>query len=124
MSVAWGGRQRTRSRELPAGPDAAKEARWFLLDALRGRQEPQDVETAALLASEVASNAARHGKEPIELSVTLEDEGLRVSVLDQGPGFDPTDEALSGTGLTIIEALSSDWGAQRTEDGTEVWFKV
>jgi hypothetical protein len=45
-------------------------------------------------------------------------------VLDQGPGFDPEDEALPGTGLTLIRALSSDWGARQTQEGTEVWFKV
>jgi anti-sigma regulatory factor (Ser/Thr protein kinase) len=124
MSLTWGGGQRTWAVELRAGPGTAAEARWFLLDALRGRDEPLDVETAALLTSEAASNAALHGKEPIELSVTLEDEGLRVSVLDQGPGFDPEDEALPGTGLTLIRALSSDWGARQTQEGTEVWFKV
>ena len=83
-----------------------------------------DVETAALLTSEVASNAARHGREPIELSISLEKEGLRVSVVDQGAGFDSKDEALRGTRITLIEAVSSDWGAQQTEEGTEVWFKV
>lgn len=124
MSVAWGRRQRRRSRELPAGPDTAREARWFLLDALREREQPVDVETAALLTSEVAANAARHGKEPIELSVTLEDRGLRVSVFDRGPGFDPGEEGLRGTGITLIETLSSDWGAHQTESGTEVWFRV
>jgi anti-sigma regulatory factor (Ser/Thr protein kinase) len=59
-----------------------------------------------------------------ELSIVLEDEGLRVSVLDQGSGFDPDDQALRGTGITLVDTLSSNWGAQQTEEGTEVWFKV
>ena len=80
---------------------------------------------AALLTTEVASNAARHGKEPIELSITLGD-GLRVSVFDHGSGFDPEDQTIrsGGWGVNLIEQLSSEWGVDRTEAGTEVWFRI
>jgi signal transduction histidine kinase len=45
-------------------------------------------------------DAARHGEEPIELSISLEDAGLRVAVLDHGQGFDPS-------------AISSGWPRHR-----------
>jgi anti-sigma regulatory factor (Ser/Thr protein kinase) len=79
---------------------------------------------AALLTTEVASNAARHGGEPIDLSIDLEEEDLRVSVLDHGSGFDPGDVTQAGLGIKLVDRLSSDWGAIRTDDGMEVWFKV
>jgi hypothetical protein len=102
---------RSWSRTLQAGPATAAEARWFLWQVLNDQDlSVNNMDDAALLTTEVASNAARHGKEPIELSITLEDEGLRVSVFDQGPGFDPEDEAIRGHGfgVNLIERLSSE----------------
>jgi anti-sigma regulatory factor (Ser/Thr protein kinase) len=118
--------RRSWSTALRAGPTTSSEARWFLLEALRDEDVASDVGDAALLATEVASNAAHHGREPIEIGITLEDEGLRVSVFDRGPGFDPTDEAVrtTGSGINLIEALASEWGVDRTDDGTDVWFRI
>jgi hypothetical protein len=47
-------------------------------------------------------------------------------VHDQGPGFDPRDENTrgSGWGVKLVEELSSDWGVERRDEGTEVWFKI
>ena len=96
------------------------------MEALKDHDMTVDVGTAALLTGELASNAARHGGEPIGMSVSIEHDGLRVSVHDQGPGFDPTDEGIrgSGSGVRLIEALASDWGVEQGEEGTEVWFKI
>lgn len=121
------GQPRTQSRAIPAGPTCSSEARWFLWKAVQ--DEPGldvDLGVAGLLTTEVASNAARHGKEPIDLSVTLEDPGLRVSVHDAGGGFDPDDEAIrgAGNGVRLMQALAADWGVERRDDGTEVWFRM
>jgi anti-sigma regulatory factor (Ser/Thr protein kinase) len=123
------GEPRTWSTELRAGSQAGAEARSFLSNALVERGDDLDLPTAKLLTSEVATNAARHGKEPIELSITLEDEGLRVSVFDRGSGFDP--EQLNvrggrtgGWGFRLVEELSSEWGVDRKEGRTEVWFRL
>jgi anti-sigma regulatory factor (Ser/Thr protein kinase) len=111
---------------LSAGPHTSSEARWFLMEALKNYDVTVDVGTAVLLTGELASNAARHGREPIGISVGIEGDGLRVSIHDQGPGFDPTDSAIrgSGWGVSLVEALASDWGVERSEEGTEVWFKI
>jgi anti-sigma regulatory factor (Ser/Thr protein kinase) len=96
------------------------------MEALKDQNVTADVGAAALLTGELASNAARHGGEPIGMSVSIEDYGLRVSVHDRGPGFDPTDEAIrsSGWGVRLVEALASDWGVEQDDEGTEVWFKI
>jgi anti-sigma regulatory factor (Ser/Thr protein kinase) len=111
---------------LPAGPRTPSEARWFLREALRDHDVTVDVAAPALLTGELASNAARHGDEPIEMSVNFEDDGLRVSVHDRGAGFDPADEAIrmGGWGVRLVDALASDWGVERDEEGTQVWFKI
>lgn len=122
---------RSRSKELRAGPRTAAEARLFLSEALKSFGVEVDKDAAALMTSEIASNAIRHGKEPIDVSVSAEEQGLRVSVLDRGSGFDSEElrfdqglEIEGGRGLRIVHALSSDWGVERSEDATEVWFRL
>ena len=126
---------RSRSTELRAGPRTPAEARSFLSAALEVLDVDVEGDTAHLLTSELASNAARHGKEPIAISVSVGEEGLRVSVFDRGAGFDP--EALrfdgdasaqpwaeGGWGLQVVHKMASEWGVKRRNDGTEVWFRL
>ena len=122
---------RSRSKELRAGHRTAAEARLFLSEALESFGVEVDEDAAALMTSEIASNAIRHGKEPINVSISAEERGLRVSVLDRGSGFDAEElrfdqslEIEGGRGLRIVHALSSDWGVERSEDATEVWFRL
>lgn len=116
-----------KSRVLPAGPRTSSEARLFLMEALKDRDLSVDVlGAAALLTGELASNAARHGGEPIGISVSIAGDGLRVSLRDHGPGFDPTDESARGAGLGVklVDTLASEWGVERDNETTEVWFKI
>lgn len=126
---------RSVSKELHAGPQTPAEARIFLSKALERFHVDVDRDAARLLTSELASNAARHGKEPIDVSISVEHEGLRVSVFDRGAGFDPADLAFGdslsagdwvedGRGLHLVDALSADWGVERGDGGTEVWFRL
>ena len=120
--------ERSWSHTLPAGPRTGAEARWFLSEALQDQDVDIDVDAAKLLTTEVASNAARHGKEPIELSIELEESDLRVSVFDHGPGFDPATLPgpgdTGGSGVPLLRELSSEWGVDRRDDGMEVWFRI
>jgi anti-sigma regulatory factor (Ser/Thr protein kinase) len=118
---------RSRSTELRVGPRTATEARWFLAEALDILEVEVDRDAANLLTSELVSNAAKHGKEPIDLTVSVE-EGLQVSVRDRGAGFDPEGAQLArsegGWGLRIVQDLASSWGVERGDEGTEVWFRL
>ena len=107
----------------------------FLSEALEGLDVDVDRDTAHLLTSELASNAARHGKEPIAITVSVEEEGFRVSVFDRGAGFDPEELrfdrdlgvepwAEGGWGLQVVHNLSSEWGVNPHDDGTKVWFRL
>ncbi|HEX6580962.1 MAG TPA: ATP-binding protein [Actinomycetota bacterium] len=129
------GAPRSRSTELRAGPRTPAEARSFLSEAIEDLDVDVDRAAAILMISEVASNAARHGKEPIHISVSAEEEGFRVSVFDRGAGFDPEDLSFDGGlsveplaeggwGLQVVHNLSSEWGVKRPDDGTEVWFRL
>ena len=113
-----------QSRVLSAGPRTSSEARWFLLEALKDHDVSVDVGAAALLTGELASNAARYGGEPIGMSVSIEEAGLRVTVHDQGSGFDPLTVIEGSGGLRLVDKLSSKWGVEQTERGTNVWFEI
>jgi anti-sigma regulatory factor (Ser/Thr protein kinase) len=89
---------------------------------------------ARMIVSELVLNAWQHGHDldarPIGLTLTtIDDGGIRIEVRDGGEGFD-VDEAIADTrphepgwGLTIIRALSDDWGVERNR-GTCVWATV
>jgi anti-sigma regulatory factor (Ser/Thr protein kinase) len=88
---------------------------------------------AALVVSELISNALRHaGPLPgAEVCVAwrLENDSVEVSVRDGGgqtqPELgEPTQAATGGRGLRIVEKLSLGWGTSRDADGTTVWAQV
>jgi anti-sigma regulatory factor (Ser/Thr protein kinase) len=124
VSISWG-ESRSWSQTLPAGPTTATEARWFLREVAEGQDLGINLDAAALLTTEIAGNAARHGKEPIGVRIDLEEKGLRVAVHDRGQGFD-RDEATrsNGYGLSLVQQLASEWGVERGTDETEVWFRL
>jgi hypothetical protein len=76
------------------------------------------------------SNAVRHGSGApgswIGLTITDTGPFVRVSVCDQGQGFDlaQVDRSDHRGGLYVLDALAFDWGIERNASGTEVWFEV
>jgi anti-sigma regulatory factor (Ser/Thr protein kinase) len=87
--------------------------------------------TATLLVSEVVSNAVIHpdpeSRTTIRLFAQIDDQRLRVEVIDGGHGFTPRPRDPrrlgSGHGLYLLEKTSSRWGVDR-QGGTRVWFEV
>jgi anti-sigma regulatory factor (Ser/Thr protein kinase) len=84
-----------------------------------------------LLISELVTNAVQHGRHDGERSIGLEIEvrpgQVRVSVDDQGAGFEPPPEATNGQprgrGLMIVDRLASRWGIE-PRPPTTVWFEL
>jgi anti-sigma regulatory factor (Ser/Thr protein kinase) len=88
---------------------------------------------AALVVSELLSNALRHaGPLPgaeIRVAWSIEASTVQVTVCDGGSEAapelgHPTQAATGGRGLRIVEQLSTDWGASRDDEGTTVWARV
>jgi anti-sigma regulatory factor (Ser/Thr protein kinase) len=114
---------------LSPGPHAPRAAR-DALQSVAGLDE--DVRsTAALLLSELVTNAVRHAglgpDDAIEVTISV-GEALRVEVADPGPGVLQR-RAVSrpdgdhGRGLFIVARLARRWGIDRTEQG-RVWFEL
>jgi anti-sigma regulatory factor (Ser/Thr protein kinase) len=130
MGPAADARHPSWSKDLIAGPDAPSEARWFLNGAVAHLKLGEELQAATLLISELVSNAVRHGSGApggwIGLTVTDTGPFVRVSVCDQGRGFDPAeiDRRDHRGGLFLLDALAFDWGIEPNAAGTEVWFEI
>jgi anti-sigma regulatory factor (Ser/Thr protein kinase) len=122
------------SFELAGGPYAVTASR-LALAGLEDRLDPNVLFDMRLLVSELVTNCVKHARvgpeESIVLHVDIADDRVRVSVVDEGPGFDPpatppterAAEAGSGWGLFLVEQLSESWGVERSQ-GATVWFEL
>jgi anti-sigma regulatory factor (Ser/Thr protein kinase) len=85
-----------------------------------------------LVASELVGNAIRHtavaASGRLEIQWDFDPTGVVVSVSDASPEYPQrrraAPDALTGRGLTIIEALSDDWGVVPTRTGKRVWAHI
>jgi signal transduction histidine kinase len=118
-------------RRLPSGPDSVPQARRVAATALDSappvnRAVRGDV---LLVVSELVSNAARHGSEPIDLAVDVTPSCVRIEVTDSGDPHPlpvrrvaPTSQ--SGRGLLIVDSIAESWGVSAEPVGKTVWAEV
>lgn len=84
-----------------------------------------DVDKLLLIVSELATNAVQHAATPFVVEVARGPTRLCVSVRDrskEGLGTDaaPMDSE-TGRGLSVVDALSDEWGVRWTAQGKVVW---
>jgi pimeloyl-ACP methyl ester carboxylesterase/anti-sigma regulatory factor (Ser/Thr protein kinase) len=94
------------------------------LDPAPGEEARQD---AALVTSELVTNAVEHGSGPVTLSVSVSAGHARVqvsSVSTGEPHVRPENGGGSGRGLAIVSTLASDWGWARDAGTVTVWADV
>jgi anti-sigma regulatory factor (Ser/Thr protein kinase) len=107
--------------------------RRLISDLIAAGAQDSAICDAALVLSELLSNALRHG-EPLpggtlRVAWRLDQDSVLVCVADGGgttrPELgQPTLATIGGRGLRIVEKLSRSWGASDGEDGTIVWAQV
>jgi len=113
---------------VPTAPGVARQAvrTWF-----HSRHCGDDAtDTAALLVTELVSNAVVHANGP-SLLLTVDEtmtDVLHVAVRD-GSQVIPRPQALDvrrtgGRGLFMVDALSTSWGWERLRTGKRVWFEL
>ena len=93
------------------------------------RNVPSNVtECAALLTSELVTNAILHAATPFTVTLHLMADRIRVDVADGStvaPSIkDYAADAATGRGLTLFNTLASDWGIQPVMGGKIVWFEI
>jgi anti-sigma regulatory factor (Ser/Thr protein kinase) len=115
--------------ELGSGPREVGRARRVLARALQGWGiDGEDAEVAVLLASELVTNAIRHGVAPVRVRAGMGRRGLRVEVDDElagdvAPRAHDADD-IDGRGLHLVESLSDRWGCRPSNGGKRVWFEL
>jgi anti-sigma regulatory factor (Ser/Thr protein kinase) len=89
---------------------------------------PSLLQDAAVVVSELATNAVLHADSSFSISVTLGDSLLRIAVHDARPlSATVQDGGLSPQpthGLGLVESLSLRWGAEGTAHGKAVWAEL
>jgi anti-sigma regulatory factor (Ser/Thr protein kinase) len=116
--------------EFPARLEAPGQARRLLIGALRrwGHDESL-VQDAALVLTELASNAMRHAGTSFSIAVRAEASVLRIAVRDESPLAATVRNGelappLATHGLGVIDAVAADWGVESTPDGKVVWAQL
>jgi anti-sigma regulatory factor (Ser/Thr protein kinase) len=109
-------------------------ARHVVRGELEGVVDPELLDRAILLLSELVTNSVRHAglgpQEEIQVTIAATARGLHVEVVEPGEGFEvgaisePGGEGRSGGwGLYLVDRLSSAWGVSGGAQ-TRVWFEV
>ena len=118
------------SLQLPPVPESAAKARKFIAEICAATRMPSEMcDTAALLVSELVTNAIIHGKTSATIEVHRPPDSLRVAVRDDNPvlppiGTSPTLSSESGRGLTIVSLLADAWGVEQLDNGKAIWFEL
>jgi anti-sigma regulatory factor (Ser/Thr protein kinase) len=83
---------------------------------------------AAVVVSELANNAVRHGASSFRVLVSRTEGRVRVGVQDAAPGRPLRRSAsigdLDGRGMTIVAALSLGWGCEQLAEGKFTWAEL
>ncbi|MGR3935552.1 ATP-binding protein [Streptomyces sp. BRA346] len=93
---------------------------------------PALADDAALIVSELAGNAVRHGHVPgrlFRVHLTLTKTSLRIAVADpRGERLprprQPSPDDRHGRGLLIVRALADRWGVRERTVGKEIWAEL
>jgi anti-sigma regulatory factor (Ser/Thr protein kinase) len=111
--------------EVPPDATGPGKARRFTTAQLASWGRDDIIDDAALVVSELATNAVVRSDEPVLLHLVLVDSVLRIEVGDTARG-DPdvaeqSPDRIGGRGLAIVMALSAAWGVGPSPQGKVVW---
>jgi serine/threonine-protein kinase RsbW len=116
------------SVQLPVDAESVPLVRGLLRQALQHLGVVSDgIDDVLLALTEACANVVQHaqGQDEYQVDVRIDDHVCRISVLDDGHGFDPAQvEAAQagsplegGRGLVLMRALVDRLAFQETEDG-------
>lgn len=128
VARVWSGGPAPLVHRLPfdVKPESAALARGYTAGVMEAAGWVDQVDTAVLLVSELVANAVRHAMGPCALVITIQEDGVELSVEDGDPrqpvarNAQPLDH--TGRGLLLLSALAADWGVQPLPAGKSIWF--
>ena len=104
------------------------EARQYVFERCWASGLRDRCDDAALLTSEVVTNAIRHAGGHITVRAERDGEHLVVQVLDASPNepmvLGPDPWAVAGRGMSLVDAIAREWGVVPHPSGKVVWFRL
>ncbi|MEV5350401.1 ATP-binding protein [Streptomyces achromogenes] len=121
-------RQLPQVRVLPRQTCAAPDARHFVVDVLKGWGLLGVLDGAALVVTELVTNALGHTETPSVRVIVrrMPSEAVRVIVIDKHPDLWPVRRSAGpfdcgGRGLAVVDAVTKSWGCTRLPWEKYVW---
>ena len=107
---------------LPADVAVAGTSRLAAAELLRAiRADESLIEEVLLVVSELVTNAVVHAGSVVDLTITIEDDQVRIEVGDRAsahPARRTTDaETVGGHGLHLVDQSATEWGVEPRPDG-------
>jgi anti-sigma regulatory factor (Ser/Thr protein kinase) len=120
-----------RSQRFPETKSSVPQARRFVADFLTDL-DPEVTEVAALLVSELATNALLHAGSEFEVTVDYPNRSgrVRIEVADRHRSRptprNPPATMTHGRGLLLVSTLSAAWGVREggRRSGKTIWFEL
>ena len=110
-------------------PGEVERARILVGASMRRWDMPDDGGVAALLVSELVTNALRYGAQPMRMIARGEGPRLRVEIHDARGGEPPrlrrtVPDSATGRGMMVVDALATRWGWSEFGGEKQVWFEL
>jgi anti-sigma regulatory factor (Ser/Thr protein kinase) len=114
----------------PPEPSSPRDARATVRTFCADHSMPHLVDDAALIVSELVTNACRVAVGPVTMALVDDDgtllavvgddscEALPAAVQDNGQLLE------TGRGLFVLDQLAGTWGTSATAGGKNVWFRL
>ncbi|MCX4963510.1 SpoIIE family protein phosphatase [Streptomyces sp. NBC_00654] len=124
--------RRTAMTIAQAEPERVAVARQQLRELLHDWADPDQVDSAVLMLSEMATNVLVHTDgDALMVAEAAGERGerrLRVEVADASDELPhkrrPGEMASSGRGLVLMELLADSWGVDPRGEGKSIWFEL
>ena len=111
----------------PDGSSVAQ-ARLFVRDCLSRWGLDEQAADVELVVDELVTNAIRHSRGPVTLSIGRRLDRIVVQVQDPSPAEPEQEETGvlddSGRGLLLVEQLAAGWGTTPMDEGKRVWAEM
>jgi anti-sigma regulatory factor (Ser/Thr protein kinase) len=113
------------SEYFPNEPASVRKARLLVASALDASGVDPDI--PVVVTSELATNALKHAETGFEVSVTVEEDNVRIEVQDgagaMGVASDMARDS-GGHGLRLVEHFSTEWGVEMRGEDKAVWVRL
>jgi anti-sigma regulatory factor (Ser/Thr protein kinase) len=114
--------------DLPPEPRSASRARELVREHLAPVAPADAVDVAALLTTELVTNAVLHARTTIALVIEVEPGRIIVRVGDESDAVPArrnyASDAATGRGLALVDQLATAWGVDESSRGKEVWAEI